>query len=382
MSLTIVADAGIPGVRAVFRDMGDVRLLPGHAITPAEVREADLLIVRTVTRVDAALLDGSRVRFVASPTSGTDHVDQARLAASGIGFASAAGCNARAVVEYVLSCLFALEEMRGFDPWNACIGIVGCGHVGGRLRDCLEALEIRCLVSDPPLREATGDARYLDLAALAEVDLLTLHVPLTDSGRHPTRRLVDGRFLAGMKANAIIVNAARGGVVDEAALLEFLRTRPKAAAVLDTWEGEPAINLDMLRHAAIGTPHIAGYSREARQRGLATVAAAAREFFGLPAPSGTNADARSGALPLRAEAGDEKSVVRRAVLAGYDVRRDDRLLRPITTLPPSRRGEYFAALRDRYALRTEFSGRPLELAARSPWAEHVLSDLGFEVTAA
>ena len=280
--MKIVADGNIPEVANAFADLGEVVLLPGREIGPRHLRDCRCLLVRSVTRVDAALLAGSAVEFVATATIGTDHVDLDYLADAGIGFANAAGCNAEAASEYVIAGLFALSEMRGFDPFARRAGIVGCGNVGSRLRAKLDALGIELQVCDPPLAargDPVGEFVGLD-SLLADCDLLSFHVPLSDGGEYPTRHLLDAARLARLRDGCVLINAARGAVVDNAALAALLRRRDDLAVFLDTWEGEPRVARELLGRVDLATPHIAGYSVEGRLRGTQMALAAAAAHFG------------------------------------------------------------------------------------------------------
>ncbi len=280
--MKIVADQNIPRVADAFRGLGEVELLPGREIAREQLGECRCLITRTVTRVDRDLLDGTPVEFVGTATIGTDHVDLDYLAAAGIGFSNAAGCNAEAASEYVVSGLFALARRLGFDPFERRAGIVGYGNVGSRLVAKLETLGIECLVNDPPLQAARRlDREFVDLdQVIGSCDFISLHVPLTRAGEHPTFHLLEENRLARLQPGCMLVNAARGEVVDNAALLELLDQRDDLVIFLDTWEGEPLVNRDLLRRVDLATPHIAGYSVEGRLRGTQMVLDAASEHFG------------------------------------------------------------------------------------------------------
>ncbi len=282
--MKIVADHAIPRVAAAFAALGEVELIPGREIDAARLRDCRCLVVRTHTRVDAALLENTPVEFVASPTIGTDHVDLAYLERAGIGFANAPGCNAEAAAEYVISGLFALSASRNFDPRQRRVGIVGFGNVGSRLQHKLVALGCECLVCDPPLAAAGGSTQsFVDLPTLLhECDLISLHVPLTRSGEHPTFHLLDRERLGMLGPDCILVNAARGEVIDNAALAELLRRRDDLQVFLDTWEAEPLVSRELLQRVALATPHIAGYSVEGRLRGTQMVLDASSAHFGLP----------------------------------------------------------------------------------------------------
>ena len=281
--MKILADQNIPQVAEAFRDLGDVVLMPGREIGPRQLQDCRCLITRTVTRVDAALLQGSPVEFVGTATIGTDHIDLDYLADAGIGFSNAAGCNAEGAAEYVLSGLFALSRRKGFDPLQMRAGIVGLGNVGSRLQQKLDALGIACLVCDPPLQQA-GQTRqaFVDLDTILRVcNLISLHVPLTHSGPHPTFHLLDSARLASLSKNCVLINAARGEVVDNRALLQLLDQRDDLHVFLDTWEHEPVVSHELLRRVDLATPHIAGYSVEGRLRGTQMVLDAAGKHFNL-----------------------------------------------------------------------------------------------------
>src|SRR5690606_16265400 len=222
--LRVLADANVPFADEAFGRYGPVRRLPGRAITRTDAAEADVLVVRSVTPVGAALLAGTPVRFVGTATAGTDHVDEGWRREAGVAFASAPGSNAESVVEYVLAALLALAAERGEGLRGRTLGVVGAGQVGGRLIPRAEALGLRVLASDPPLAEAAGArgaaAAFVPLSQiLAEADVVTLHTPLTRPlAPHPTFHLVGAAELAAMRPGAWLVNAARGAVVDGAAL--------------------------------------------------------------------------------------------------------------------------------------------------------------------
>ena len=230
-----------------------LRALEPSAINAEAVRDADVLVVRTRTQVNEALLRGSKVRLVCTATIGFDHIDTAYCDAQGIAWMSCPGCNAQAVCDYieeVLTTHYSLLPLGKESGGGLCIGIVGVGHVGSLVAQMAERLGMRVLLNDPP----KGIGVSLETIA-RECDVITFHTPLTHTGDYPTYHLCGASFLAQCKPNALIINAARGGVVDEQALLASGREY-----VLDTWKGEPHIDLDVLRHARLASMHIAGYS--------------------------------------------------------------------------------------------------------------------------
>ncbi len=379
--MKIVADKNIPLVEYLFSKIGDVFLTDGNRITPALVKDADLLIVRTVTRITADLLEGSRVKIVASATSGTDHVDRIYLQENGIKFFHSPGANARAVAEYVLSviCVFASQD--GFNPRTRCVGIVGCGNVGSQLKHFLEILDIECIVNDPPLQFEAGDACYRDLSDVYAADIISMHVPLVDEGRWPTRHLVDESFLKRLKPDVILINTARGEVVDESILPAFIDAHPDARVALDVWKNEPDISQELLERVAIGTPHIAGYSLEGKIRATELIFRQVSDFLGAgshdkriyPGFNNYRAGISMNAID------DETEALQLALLSGYDVRSDSAALRRSIEISDSMRGAYFDDLRKTSMLRREFSAMTVELPAGHPQLQEKLGALGFNV---
>ena len=281
--MKILADQNIPQVAAAFGDLGEVELMPGREIRRADLQDCHCLITRTVTRVDAALLQDTPVEFVGTATIGTDHIDLDYLADSGIGFSNAAGCNAESASEYVISGLFALSRRKGFDPLQMRAGIIGFGNVGSRLRQKLDLLGIECLVCDPPLQNSGQSSQtFIDLdTILRECNLISLHVPLTQCGMYPTYHLMNIKRLQSLRDGCVLINAARGEVVDNQALLELLTRRDDLHVFLDTWENEPLVSRELLQRVDLATPHIAGYSVEGRLRGTQMVLDAAASHFNL-----------------------------------------------------------------------------------------------------
>lgn len=281
--MKIIADENIPQVREAFSDLGEVELLPGREIERKHLLDCRCLLVRTVTQVDENILHDTPVEFVGTATIGTDHIDQNYLEKNSIAFSNAAGCNAEAASEYVISGLFALSERKGFDPFKLKAGIIGCGNVGSRVLQKLEALGIDTLINDPPLEAAqTTDHSFVDFETiLSKCNFITLHVPLTKDGDHPTWHLFDQARLQTLNKECVLVNAARGPVIDNTALLEILDNRSDLSIFLDTWENEPDITRELLQKVDLATPHIAGYSVEGRLRGTQMILDAACQHFGL-----------------------------------------------------------------------------------------------------
>jgi erythronate-4-phosphate dehydrogenase len=377
--MKIVADENIPCVNEAFASLGEVALVPGRGLRAAQVKDADILLVRSVTRVDEALLAGSSVRFVGSATIGFDHVDRDYLRSAGIGFATAPGSNATSAAEYVVSSLMALSEQHVLDLAGKTVGIIGCGNVGSRVRERLTVLGMQCRVNDPPLQAAGVDDDFVGLATALQSDVVTVHVPLTRSGAHPTFHLLDARVISQLRPGAVLINTSRGAVADNVALNDALAVRDDLAVVLDVWEGEPSINLSLLEKVALGTPHIAGYSLDGKLRGTEMIYRAACEFLDVP----LQWDARA-ALPPDItvelpEGLDNGALLRAAVLGCYDVRDDDRRLRYLPELAADERPGYFDRLRKEYPVRREFAATRLAGASIPDREREQLAGLGFAV---
>jgi erythronate-4-phosphate dehydrogenase len=381
--MKIIADENIPCVEQAFASLGEVILLPGRSMQAADVGDADVLLVRSVTRVDAALLDNSPVRFVGSATIGFDHVDRDYLQGRGIGFSTAPGSNATSAAEYVVSVLMVLSSQQGFELAGKTVGIIGCGNVGSRVRQRLTALGMRCLVNDPPLQAQGVQDDFVPLEAVLQADIVTLHVPLEKAGRYPTFHLVNAARLQQLGPGAIFINTARGAVADNQALDDALEGRDDLTVVLDVWENEPAISTGLLQKVALGTPHIAGYSIDGKLRGTGMIYEAACEYFDMPAQ--WHARDAVAATPAYRLTGDRQedvlATLREAVLSVYDVREDDARLRETLALPDTERSAAFDALRKNYPVRREFSESTIQLQHPADAAGVLLGKLGFRIAA-
>jgi len=350
----IVADANIPQVAEAFADLGSVELIPGREIEHKHLIDCQCLLVRTVTKINQHLLDGTAIKFVGTATIGTDHIDEVYLKENKIAFSNAAGCNAEAASEYVISGLFALSKHKGFNPFDLTAGIVGCGNVGSKVYQKLTALGINALRNDPPLSDK-GEQGFWDLdTIIQECDFITLHVPLTRSGQHPTYHLIRQNELENLRKNCILVNAARGPVIDNAALLAVIKQRPDLVTFLDTWENEPLPGRELLARVDLATPHIAGYSVEGRLRGTQMILDAACQYFGKQSDWHM-----SRLLPeeidLEIETGSNNlSYWHQVFQKHHDIWQDHHALLQILKKPDDEMGTYFDSLRRVYPERFEY----------------------------
>ena len=363
----ILADENIPLVDAFFAEHGEIRRMPGRRINRAALEQADVLLVRSVTRVDRELLEGSPVRFVGTCTIGTDHLDLGYFEEAGIAWASAPGCNARGVVDYVLGSLLALAEGEGARLADRRYGVVGAGEVGGRLVEVLRGLGWDVRVCDPP-RQAREAGGFVSLdGIIEECDVISLHTPLQLEGEHATFHLLDQNRLERLRPGAWLINASRGAVVDNTALREQLAQRPDVQAVLDVWEGEPQVDVALAELCWIATPHIAGYSLDGKLRGTAQIYQAFCASQGME-PKVELADLMPTA-PLRslsfADTATPDDVLTTLCRAVYDPRRDDAAFRRSLGGDEEQRRADFDQLRKHYPPRREIDGLEVHIAGQA-----------------
>ncbi|MCA0893873.1 4-phosphoerythronate dehydrogenase [Microbulbifer agarilyticus] len=359
--LNIVADENIPGLEQWFGDLGTIVRVPGRSLSPAQLADADILLVRSVTQVNEALLANTPVRFVGSCTIGTDHLDTHWLEQQGIAWSAAPGCNANSVVEYVFCALAALDiDWRGRN-----FGIVGCGNVGGSLQRKLHALDIQCKIYDP---WKTDNPDSATLEEVLQQDVICLHAPLVKDGPHPSLHMLDGEALDRIRPGAVLISAGRGAVIDNRALRE---RDTSFTTVLDVWENEPDMDPELLKRVNLGSPHIAGYSHDGKLAGTRMIREALNQALDLPAAAIAQ-ETSLASSPEQSRLTTDKSgfaAMRELLLSMYDPRQDDTRLRAAAQSAASG-GESlplaFDQLRKQYPKRLEFSHYTLPSSAQLP----------------
>lgn len=379
--MKVVADETISYATEAFGQFGHVTLMPGREIDRLAVRDADLLFVRSRTKINAALLEGTAVRFVGSGVIGLDHVDLDYLRKRRIAFAYAPGCNANSVSEYVVTAILELASRGQWRIQGKTLGVIGVGNVGSRVVEKAKALGMHVLENDPPRARASGDPRFLPLDAIFEADIITLHVPLTREGPDATYHMVNRNFLSRMKPGSILINTSRGAVTDGDALLEALKGR-LGACVLDVWPGEPNLNPELVRAVDIATPHIAGYSFDGKVNGTVMIYRAACDFLGVKPtwdPKPFMPPPPCPCIELDASGLDEEDVLRQIVRRVYDITADDTALRKIALLPETERGPYFDSLRKNYPIRREFFNTEVKIKNAEERLLQKIRGLGFSV---
>lgn len=377
--MKIIADENMPNAKALFSHLGSVELVNGRTLTHEQVKNVDVLLVRSVTKVTKELLEGSAVRFVGSATIGVDHIDLDYLAKSNIAFSSAPGCNADAVADYVFSGLSHLYMTKKISWLGKKVGIIGYGNVGKTVYDRFASMGCQVCVYDPFKIDNNGVANFVSLDEILSCDVISLHAPLTRSGLFPTKGMIGRKELARLASGVAIISAGRGGVIEESALLErYKQLDGNIHLVLDVWDGEPAINQELASVADIATPHIAGYSKQGREKGTWMVYQALCEFLQLNSDVVTKHDAISAgwfsSVNINSSSPHEEMLAR-SVQAIYDVARDDARLR--YKYRENKEKNVFDWLRKHYVERDELN--TCIIHAHNNDACNLLSAAGFSV---
>ncbi len=374
--MNIVADANIAFVKQAFSAFGEVATCRSSEINAAQVRDCDLLLVRSTIKVNQALLENSRVRFVATATIGTNHFDLDYFRQHNITWASAPGSNAASVAEWFAAALFHGCAVAKLDPTELQIGIVGVGAVGGRIERFCRTLGRPPLLCDPPRqRREGGDFVGLD-ELLPKCDVVTFHVPLYRDSQDATFHLLDEKTIAILRPGALIINASRGEVIDSSALLPALRSG-SLQGVFDVFEREPAPDANFIAASLLATPHIAGHSLDGKVRGTQMIYDAACGFVGIPPTwkAVEHLPPRSVETIILDDTLDDLSAFRGAIETFYSIVEDDRALRAIMLLPESQRGRAFREYRENYPARRELGGLPIKAGVKQPLARSLLRSL-------
>ena len=373
--MKIIVDNKIPYIKGALEPFAEVIYLAGDKTTPEIVKDSDALITRTRTNCNEQLLSGSTVKFIATATIGFDHIDTAFCEQSGISWTNAPGCNSKSVEQYIASALMVLAERKNFALKDKTIGIIGVGNVGAKVARLCEIFGMRVLLNDPPRARSEGNKGFVELnALLEEADIITLHVPLNMDGIDKTFHLADDQFYLATKKNPIIINSCRGEVTDSNSLKIALRSGKISGAVIDCWENEPELDRELLNLADLGTPHIAGYSRDGKANGTNMSIRALSRFFKLGINDWKCTDVEQPLSPDIFIDGTGKStqqILAVAILATYDIRKDDLLLRNSVETFEKQRGDY--------AVRREFPAFRIFCKINNIKAIHKLNQLGFRL---
>jgi erythronate-4-phosphate dehydrogenase len=360
---------------------GKTVVLPDRAITRDDLFDADALVVRSKTKIDRALLEGTPVKFIGTATAGTDHLDIPWLQSQGIYWCAAPGCNANSVSEYLVAALLTLRARHGLDLAGKTIGVIGCGNVGSRVVKKCEALGLTVLRNDPPLAASGTDPDFLPLeTVLAASDIVTLHVPLVKEKPWPTERMADYCFFELLKPGAIFINASRGSVCDYDALIAARQGGAVSHMVVDVWSPEPAFRTDVLQLADLASPHIAGHSYEGKLNGTIDCYNQLCNFFEIAKTWDIAASLPKPAIPridIDCHGREDEEVLHEIIRQVYDIEIDDTLIREAAVRNEIDRAKNFDALRKNYRMRREFMNTAVVLQNASEPLCRMVKAMGF-----
>lgn len=377
--MLIVADENIPQVKNAFGQFGDVRLFHGRSITNKDLTDADVLLVRSITKVDKNLLEGTKVKFVATATIGTDHIDKDYLNNAGIQFADAAGCNAYSVAEYVISAITEILLFNRQKFQGRTLGIIGYGNIGTKVDAFARSLGIDTVINDPPLKRKTGDDKFKSLQEALNCDIITFHVPLNKGGVDNTVHLLNENNIKIIKDGALLINSSRGPVVDNEALKNELKKNKRFNVILDVWENEPSLDKELLRITDIATPHIAGYSYEGKLNSTLFVYNKFCEYVGiektwkpdyLPIPNNF-------IRPPRIE--NNVELMKYILNNIYDITEDSNKLKEGLKSGDDQFPRFFDNLRKNYRIRREFFNYKIDASSLTVEQKRMLKTLRFDI---
>ena len=371
--MKIIIDDKIPYIKGAFEPYAEVIYLPGSKTTPEAVKDADALVTRTRTRCNRELLEGSKVKFIATATIGYDHIDTEYCHKAGIDWTNAPGCNAESVNQYIASALFSYVVRKKFDLRNKTIGIVGVGHVGSKVACFCETIGMKVWLNDPPRERKEGSGKFVSMDKIQnEADIITFHVPLNLKGEDATYHMVNDIFIKELKKQPLLINSCRGEVFDSEATKHGLNSGSVSGFVADCWENEPDIDLELLKLADYGTPHIAGYSKDGKANGTKMSVQAISRFFHLGIdnwqPENVELPATT-TIEINGNQQNEFSVLGEAILSTYDIKIDHKALRKAPHL--------FEKLRSDYPVRREFGTYTLKMKNVGAKIVEKLRKIGF-----
>lgn len=374
--LRVVADDKIPFLKGVLEPFAQVTYLPGSRIDHDSIAEADAMIIRTRTRCTRDLLEGTRVRFIATATIGYDHIDTVWCENNNIRWTNAPGCNSSSVQQYIAAALLKISGDSGFYLRDKTLGIVGVGNVGSKVCRVAEAFGMKVLLNDPPRARREGIDGFASFEQiLADADIITVHVPLNMEGEDKTSNMFCSEVFDRMRRGTWLLNTSRGEVVSTEALKDAIAIERIAGAVVDVWEREPEIDIPLMHMAFLATPHIAGYSADGKANGTAMAVRSLADEFNLPLTDWYPSGIPETAEPVKAiecNGLDREDIARRSVFHSYNIIEDDLRLR----FDPSR----FEKERENYPVRREFPYYTINLKGAGEATIQLLRNLGFRAT--
>ncbi len=376
--LKLIVDENIALAAEIFNQFGDVKFVSGRYITNSLLKDIDILIVRSITNVDEELLKNTSVKFVGTATIGIDHIDLDYLKKNNIIFADAKGCNSFSVAEYVVAALLNFSVKYDFLLKDKSIGIVGVGNVGSKVATFAEALGMNVLLNDPPLQR-NGDRRnFVELDEILKCDIVTLHVPLNPNGIDKTHHLFDKKILSRLKNDTILINSSRGAVINNLDLYDFIEKK-NLKVVLDVWENEPEINLELLNKVLIGTPHIAGYSYEGKVNGTKIIYDSLCKFLEAGKSFSFELETPQNSIKQFDECNKLEIGLNDLISNIYSILDDDNRLRKLIVMNKNERIKDFDLQRKNYPKRREFNNYTISANKLSSQIRKILTALRFNL---
>jgi len=373
--IKIIADDKIPFLKGALEPFADIVYLPGKEISREVLKGADALLIRTRTKCTENLIKGTTIRFIGTATIGFDHIDTQYCENNNIEWTNAPGCNSSSVQQYIAAALLKIAHESGFKLRDKTIGIIGVGKVGAKVEKLARALGMKVLLNDPPRARVEGEANFHSLATiLFQSDIITVHVPLNVVGEDSTYYLMNEKSFKKMNTGVLFINSSRGEVTKTSALKQALVSGKLSSAVIDVWENEPDIDLNLLKKVSIATPHIAGYSTDGKANGTSMVVNSLSKHFNLPLKNWYPANVPLPATPeltIDANGKSDEDILREAVLYTYDISADDFKFRSSPSDFEKQRGDY--------PLRREFTSYKINLMNGTDAVRKVLEELGFKV---
>lgn len=374
--MKIIIDENIAFAEEAFSTLGNVELIYGREINTSNLKNADVLVVRSITKINKSLLEGTNIKFVGTATIGTDHIDKDYLKSKNIFFADAAGCNSHAVKEYFFTALLNILNEKKLSFKDLTLGVVGVGNIGRKIVPLAETLGIKVLQNDPPLERESVKNNFVDLKKILTADIITLHVPLNLEGQDKTFHLFDENVLSQLKNETILINASRGPVIDNEALNSLIEKKNLTVA-LDVWENEPGINIDLLKKVKFASPHIAGYTLEGKVNGTIIIYDSLCKFLDVkPAWKPILPPVINSEIKLERDLSIEENL-KYIFNKIYSIENDDKEMRKNISLPNEERGKYFDQLRKNYKLRREFNNYTIEIEKEQPELINILKKFRF-----
>ena len=376
-NIKIFADNKIPFLNGVLEPYTDISYANPAEMTRDVIKDADALLIRTRTHCNETLLKGTNVKFIATATIGFDHIDTNYCDQAGIRWVNAPGCNSSSVQQYISSALQTIARKKKFNLSETTIGIVGVGNVGSKVAKIARLFGMKVLLNDPPRARKEGSENFVPLDELmAQSDIITFHVPLNKDGEDKTYHLADDDFFAKLGKKKLLINSSRGSVVKTSSLKKAITDRIIESCVLDVWESEPAIDVELLHLVDIATPHIAGYSADGKANGTSMSVHELRSFFDLAInenwyPSDIPAPLNPAEIKIDCTGKPLREILYEAVIATYDISSDDRTLKNSV--------ETFEKQRGQYPIRREFPFFSLKLTGADKKTIETLSQFGFKM---